>query len=381
MRHSLLFLLLMLTLSALVHAERIVLQHALTMRNLPAGDLEYKELEGEVEVRYGESLIRFGFGRYNARDGVLDCVNDVEIHESGRVLTSTELTLYEKEEKAVARGRVHITGDSMDVRCRLATWWRALDRLELQSDVVVLDLADSLRLDCGSAMLDNQAGYARATLAPVLTRSGADTLTLRARSVEYWRGEQRALAWKNAILSQRDLEATCDSLVWDNARRQAHLYHNPKILQERREITGDTIRIFLDGERLDSLSVIGNALVLSPADSVSALLKDRLQGDLLAVSFSEGVARRIRVEGAARSVTFLRNDDGSSGMNVADAPRMEFSLDDGQFKSVDMGGGVQAWYIPLEDPPRPDGPASEADEGLPKAAGKGLRPPVAEPEE
>lgn len=334
-------------------AERIVLDRAATMRNLPAGDLEYKELEGEVQVRYGASLIRFGFGRYNERDGVLDCVRDVEVHDAGRILTCEELTVYEKDEKAVARGRVHITGDSMIVECRMATWWRGLDKVELQSDVRVLDLKDSLQLVCGSAMLDNANGYARATQAPVMTRYGADTLTLSARSLEWWRESDRALAWKDARLDQKDLVATCDSLVWENGLRRAELYHGPRILQERREITGDTIRVFLDGENLDSLSVVGQALVLSPADSVSGRLKDRLSGRRLAASFDEGEARFMELEGAARSVTFVRNDDGSAGMNVAEAPRMRFHLVEGELKTVDMGGGVEAWYVPLDPPPVP----------------------------
>lgn len=333
--------------------DRIILDQAATMRNLPAGDLEYKELEGDVQVRYGESLIRFGFGRYNERDGVLDCVRDVEIHDRGRILTCEELTLYEKDEKAVARGRVKILDDSLKVECRLATWWRGLDKLELQSDVRVEDLVDSLVLVCGTAMLDNASGYARASQAPVLTRLGTDTLTLRARTLEWWRESDRALAWKEARLDQQDLSATCDSLVWENGAGRAELYHNPRLVQEGREITGDTIRVFLADEELDSLSVIGTALVLSPADSVSARLQDRLSGRSLAVSFEEGEARRMEVEGQARSVTFVRNDDGSAGMNVAEAPRMRFHLQDRELKTVDMAGGVQAWYVPLDPPPVP----------------------------
>jgi len=286
-------------LAAGLQAQRIVLEQAATMRNLPAGELEYKELEGDVVVRYGDSMIRFGFGRYNERDGVLDCVRNVEVHDDGRVLTCDELTLYEKDEKAVARGNVKITGDSMIVHSRLATWWRGLDKVELQTDVEVFDLKDSLKLVCGSAMLDNANGYARASLAPVMTRMGADTLTLKARTLEWWRTEDRALAWKGAELDQKDLKASCDSLVWENGPRVAHLYHTPRILQENREITGDTIRVFLEEEDLDSLSVQGHALVLSPADSVSAKLYDRLEGATLAVSFVEGQASALELAGSA----------------------------------------------------------------------------------
>jgi lipopolysaccharide export system protein LptA len=355
-------------LAAGLQAQRIVLEQAATMRNLPAGELEYKELEGDVVVRYGDSMIRFGFGRYNERDGVLDCVRNVEVHDDGRVLTCDELTLYEKDEKAVARGNVKITGDSMIVHSRLATWWRGLDKVELQTDVEVFDLKDSLKLVCGSAMLDNANGYARASLAPVMTRMGADTLTLKARTLEWWRTEDRALAWKGAELDQKDLKASCDSLVWENGPRVAHLYHTPRILQENREITGDTIRVFLEEEDLDSLSVQGHALVLSPADSVSAKLYDRLEGATLAVSFVEGQASALELAGSARSVTFLRNDDGSPGMNVAEAPRMHFGMVDGELEAVDMGGGVQAWYVPLEAPFVP-----------PAGAGTPLEVPAAEP--
>jgi hypothetical protein len=63
----------------------------------------------------------------------------------------------------------------------------------------------------------------------------------------------------------------------------------------------------------------------------------------------------VYVAGQARSVNFLKDEQGKPGMNVADAARMWIRLKDQKLDTVSMGGGMEARWVPLLPPPQPLG--------------------------
>ncbi len=336
-------------------AEPITLEHADIFRNVPVGTVELQELQGNVRVLHKGMVIDFHFGRYNRQNGVLHCITDVVVTQEGDTLTADEITFYEKDERTVARGHVVYRGDSLLATGREAIWKRGLEQGEMSGEVRITDFKAGLVLDCDRAQLDNASGRARADRSPVLTQleGGEQSAVLRARVLEVFRGQEEALAWQEVELEREGLVATCDSLRFLQAEGLARLFIDPRIVQEDREISGLEMEIWSREQQLDSLKVHGQALVLSPADSVSASLMDRLEGDELQIHFREGQPERILVEGSALAVSFLRDDAGEAGMNLARAPRMEFRLQEGELEELSMGGGVRAWWIPLLEPRKP----------------------------
>ena len=349
-------LLLVLGCCALVWAqnpeERVVLDHADVIRSSQLGRKMIRELQGNVIARYKGMTYEFQIGRYDMEDGILHCMQEVLVYDSTRSLSADAITLYEADERVVARGKVHAWGDSLDVRAQTATWWDGLRRGRLERAVHIDDFENGLALDAGEVLLDDSLGYMRAVYDPVLTRLRDPHTVLTAEVLDYWRDEQRATAKRNVVLNSVDFNATCDSLCWLDSLSLVQFHIDPVLLREERRIEGVVIHAYTNEDnRLDSLLVLGEARVTSPSDSVSALLLDCLEGEEIICRFKESELAQIQVNGSARSVLFARDDRGQPGVNVADASHMLFQLEERHLEQVDMGGGVSAFWMPLKAPP------------------------------
>lgn len=355
--------------------QPIRLIRADNLRTVEVAGHSFRELDGDVHVRQGGSDLFFEYGRWDQDAGLLYCVTAVRVEEAGRALTCDELVLDEKANTIRAAGSVHATGDSLESWSETAFWREGLEKGELRTRVRMVDHRRQLELDAGEVRVDHAAGVYTAVQGPVLTSLKDPPATLTGRRLQWERASGRAFARGEAVLEREDFVGECDSLAWIEDGRVAEFHGEPVLRREGRRITGDFLLARLDGEnRLDSLQVTGSARMESPSDSVDVLLKDVLQGDAMALDFVGGELESVGVDGRARSVIFVKDERGRPGMNVADAKRMAFVLVDRRLKSVAMGGGVSASWLPLTPPPRVP-QRIENEEG-----GDGLEAPADAPE-
>lgn len=354
-------------------SEPIRLVRADKLRTMEVAGRSFRELEGSAHVRQGDLDLWFSYGRWDESAGLLYCVDAVRVEELGRWMTCDELVLDERQETLRASGSVHSSGDSLESFSENAFWRDGLQQGELRTRVRLLDQRRRLELTAGEVRVDRAAGVYVAVQGPELRSLEEPPSALRGRRLQWDRGMGKAWARGEAVLEREDFVGECDSLAWDEAGRIAEFHGEPVLRREGRRITGDFVLARLDADnRLDSLQVTGSARMESPSDSVSALLKDVLEGDAMAMAFAGGDLRRVAVSGAARSVLFVKDERGRPGMNVADAERMEFRLLGSRLEAVAMGGGVVASWLPLTEPPRRppsadeapgDGPAEPPDAG------------------
>ena len=67
---------------------------------------------------------------------------------------------------------------------------------------------------------------------------------------------------------RRDLQAVCDSLVYDTRDSVLFMYRDPIIWQQGQQQLGEEIRIFFNGENIDSIQVLRQALSVEKIDDV-----------------------------------------------------------------------------------------------------------------
>jgi hypothetical protein len=347
-------LLLLLPLIAIAE-ERIVLEHADRMRTVQLGENQVHELEGNVLVIHGERRIRFELGRYNQASGMLYCVKDVLVEEAGRTLAADELVYDEAREQLQARGNIHAVGDSMESWAEKGNWNQGLSHGTLNIQARLLDHRQQIELTAGEIEADHEAGFYRATRGPVLRVLSEPQTVLKGNVIHWSRADSLAMALHKVTLEREDFTASCDSMVWHDSRQRVEFLEGPVLSREGRRISGNRIEALLTDERqLDSLLVEGQARMDSPADSVDVLLKDVLEGDRLEMDFVAGRLSTVFVDGHARSVIFLKDEREKPGMNVADARRMWFTLNDQKLETLSMSGSVSARWVPLIAPPGRD---------------------------
>jgi hypothetical protein len=343
-----------------VASEPIVLEQADIMRTTTFAGKTYRELDGNVQIRWGTAFLECELARMNQESGTLHAVRNVVVTDLGRILHAEEVTLDDPNQRMEARGNVHFESDTLEAWCEKAIWEDGLQRGRLYIKAHVMDKARDVELHAGDILIDNDQGFLKATRSPALRFPGEDAGRLLAHTL-LWKSDQAtATAIKNVHFENPEFDATCDSLIWDDANNRVEMYLSPSLVREGRELTGSFIEVHLDSSRsLDSLLVRGNSRMASPSDSVSMKLHDVLMGETMDLAFDAGNLQEVRVEGQATSIFFMRDEAGNPGMNVANAPQIRFLLDEQELRSINMIGGVEAFWLPLQEPLEPN--AHEVD--------------------
>lgn len=357
--------------------DAVVLDHADMMRTIDLGDHSVRELEGHVRVLHNGRVFTFTLGRYDQEAGLLTCTGQVRVTEGQRRLTADEVSYDERRETVSARGHVHSWGDSLEAWADRGHWFQGLEQGELQVQARILDHRHKVELKAGNVEADHGRGIYKATRQPQLTLLETPPTVLNAQQIVWNSSDSTAMARREVRLTREDFTATCDSLLWRDRSERMDFLLSPVLMRGERKIVGERMTALLrDRENLDSLWVEGGARMDSPSDSVSSRLRDVLQGRRMELDFAGERLESVFVDGQARSVIFLKDEEGRPGMNVADAVRMWLVLDDQRLRSVQMGGGMEARWVPLVPPPLlgpEEGPA-----GPPAANPPAVEPPRSE---
>lgn len=336
--------------------QPVVLDRADVMRTMDMGGRPVRELQGNVRVLHQGRVFTFELGRYDLEAGLLTCTGKVRVTEKGHVLTADEVSYDEKRGTVSARGHVHSSGDSLEAWAERGNWLNGLQQGELQVQARLLDKARKVELKAGNVDVDHVKGVYTATRAPLLTLMEKPPTTLKAKQIQWRRQDSLAVATREVTLNREDIQATCDSMVWHDNTERMEFLKKPEITRGRQVVRGERLEALLRQRKtLDSLWVQGAALLESPADSVSLRLRDQLSGAWMEMDFDDGNLVGVYVSGQARSVNFLKDEQGKPGMNVADAAHMWIRLKDQKLDTVSMGGGMEARWVPLLPPPQPLG--------------------------
>ena len=124
-------------------------------------------------------------------------------------------------------------------------------------------------------------------------------------------------AYKKARFFKTNAQARADSLSFNETDGVLHLNGSPILWTGAKQVTGDKIDAFFDTKKefIDSLKVVGNAFVISKADSLN--LKDefnQIKGKLISIYYKENEVKLAKVIGNAQAITYADNDNKKTGI-------------------------------------------------------------------
>ncbi|WP_417430135.1 OstA-like protein [Halpernia sp.] len=114
-------------------------------------------------------------------------------------------------------------------------------------------------------------------------------------------------AYKKGRLFKSNAQARADSISFNETDGIMHLNGAPILWSGAKQVTGDKIDVFFDTKKefIDSLKVIGNAFVISKADSLN--LKDefnQIKGKLITVYYKQNEVKLAKVIGNTQAITY-----------------------------------------------------------------------------
>jgi lipopolysaccharide export system protein LptA len=138
--------------------------------------------------------------------------------------------------------------------------------------------------------------------------------------------KQIVKAYYNAKILKNDIQAVCDSLVYNYSDSTINLYHDPIIWSGQNQITADTIVMFINNSKIDSFNLNNNAFIASREASNEY---NQVKGKNMKGFFENNKIKYMLVFGNGQSIYFAKEADSTYiGVNVVDCSEMEFYFND-----------------------------------------------------
>ncbi len=135
--------------------------------------------------------------------------------------------------------------------------------------------------------------------------------------------KQLVRAYAHVKLLKSDMQAICDSLLYDRTDSCITLYKKPVMWSGSNQITSDTIELFLVNNQLDSFVLRGNAFLISRE---AAKLYNQIKGKNMYGFFEDNAIRYMHVNGNGQSIYYVKEDSDFVGVNEIDCSEMDFNF-------------------------------------------------------
>lgn len=297
----------------------------------------------------GQTLVRADSGTIVSRRGVYDMNHDVAI-----LLDRSELR----------SGSRLIVGDSIYYD-GVTKYGEAFGNME------IIDTLQKANLYGDYGYLDSERNYAFATSrARAIDYSqgdtlhiGADTLELISRPLpDSIRARQLAdtlehkpdtlsrliKAYHRVRVFRSDMQAVADSMTYASLDSVLSFYQKPIMWSEQRQISGDTICMYLADNKINYADVLGNAFAIEEMPDRPEYY-NQLKGLSLRAYIQDTTIRRIHVEGEVESVFYMRDEKAKqyNGLNRMTSKAMDVYLDSGLLKKVHWQGEAHGKLYPM----------------------------------
>lgn len=148
----------------------------------------------------------------------------------------------------------------------------------------------------------------------------------------------------------KDMQAICDSLVFDSRDSCMTMYKDPIIWNDNVQLLGEMVKVYMDTASIDWVHVINQTLYAEPIDSVDY---NQVKGQEMKFFFAEGKLNQMEVVGSVELI-FYPIDEGDStfvGMNTTTAGRLVAYLANGQVEKMYVPKDAKGVFYPMGQRP------------------------------
>lgn len=256
-----------------------------------------------------------------------------------------------------------------------------------RGNVIAIDTVQDITLYCQYADMDERRKTTLATIRPVLKKmNGEDSLFIRADtffmapvvavkdSIKVVRTEGKGknkkqvevmIADTTAVEDTADLrffigyhhvkifsdsmQGLCDSITYSQKDSILRMIYDPIVWSRRSQITGDTILLYTDSNKLKKLYVPDKAFVVSQSGPDKAQLYDQVQGKTLTGYFEDNSIKEVIVRPNAEAIQYSKDDnDAYIGVNQASSARMRVLFDNQEISYIYFEQDVKQQMTPMD---------------------------------
>lgn len=286
-----------------------------------------------VKLRSGKDVVTTDTLYYDVPTSTAHMVGPSKIVSGSSVVHTADGYYYTKTDKAKLFGRStlvdkdkSITGDSLYyVKNGESTGY---------GNVVYVDKKNKNSLTCNYLRYNEKTGMGFATKRPVaIDYSQKDTLWMHSDTMRIYTFNintdsvyRKVHAYPHVRAFRNDMQAICDSLVFNSKDSCMTMYKDPVIWNANRQMLGEEIRAYMADSTIRFAHVIGQALSIEQMpDSVHY---NQITSSEMKSYFEKGEMKMTEAIGNVQTVYYMTNDKDSSlvGLNYLETDTMRMYL-------------------------------------------------------
>ena len=172
------------------------------------------------------------------------------------------------------------------------------------------------------------------------------TQTLDSLKIEEPDTSRNVLAYGDVRIYKSDLQAVCDSLVFEGRDSIFHFYQNPLLWSDTTQFSADTISMQLENGTLDTIFLKDNGFIVNSPDEIKF---NQIKGRDIEAYFRDENLYKVLVEGNAEFVYYLIDDvDAYIAANKALCSNMILNFKSNEVQRINCFPNPKAQLVPIQ---------------------------------
>lgn len=140
-------------------------------------------------------------------------------------------------------------------------------------------------------------------------------------------------AVKNVRIYKKDMQVTCDSLLYSDLDSLARMFKEPLIWQEgRRQYSADSVSVVIRNGAMEKASLMSSAFIVIEEDTTHY---DQIKGmEMLAFFDDKGGLKRFDVLGGASALFYIEENGVFATVNKTDSKMLSATFADGELQRI-----------------------------------------------
>jgi lipopolysaccharide export system protein LptA len=157
--------------------------------------------------------------------------------------------------------------------------------------------------------------------------------------------EKYLQAFHNVKIFKMDLQAKCDSLIYNFVDSTIYLYQDPLMWSGGSQIEADSINILMKNKKIHRMDTNVNSFIISQ-DTIKNF--NQVKGKKMVAYFADDKISRVNVSGNGQSIYHALEDRSNKliGVNKADCSNIVIRFDAGNVRNITFINKPDAKFIP-----------------------------------
>lgn len=337
-----------------------------TARGFYFGNLSKTKSNSGVYLDDKKVILTADSGEYFFNEDRAVFETNVKLFDTTSTLTSTKLNYFQKQDRAVAIGNVKIVDPENEITADTLEHFRKTKITFAFSNVRIKNLKNNTEI-YGEHLEDfRERNYSIIDIKPLLlqvdttyiTREDStkeaklDTLFIKARLMESFRDSSEKYIATDSVLILKDEFASRNDLTLFYKEQNRIVINKigeearqPIIWYKNSQLTGDSITIYLDGNKITKLDVNNIAFMMSQNEIYDNRF-DQTSSDSIKIYFANNKINEADFFGKVYSIYYLYEGETKNGLTKSNSSKAKVLFKDDEVSEVKLYINPASEYYP-----------------------------------